>query len=158
RARDGIKASTLALKLYKDSVRVAFAAQGRLFVGAFKLFVLGLVPLAVVVVPGALLLGPLSLWYQHRPLRVGEEAGVVLALNGGPDDPLPEVSLEDSGAAEVSLGPVRVVSKREVCWQIKASADGLHRLRFQVGEQTALKELAVGEGFLRVSARRPGWS
>jgi hypothetical protein len=28
---------------------------------------------------------------------------------------------------------------------------------FQVGPQTADKELAIGDGFLRVSRQRPGW-
>ena len=37
----------------------------------------------VMVVPVILILGQLSLWYQARPLRVGEEAVVTLKLNGG---------------------------------------------------------------------------
>jgi uncharacterized membrane protein (DUF106 family) len=158
RVRDGIKANMLALKLYKDSARVAFTAQGRLFVGAFRLFRLGLAPLAVMIIPVALLLGQLSLWYQQRPLRVGEEAVVVVALRGDPEEPMPEVSLQDNGAAEVLVGPVRVFSKREICWNLKAREDGLHRLTFSLDDQTAEKELAVGDGFMRVSAQRPGWS
>jgi hypothetical protein len=157
RVRDDIKANVLALKLFKDSVKVAFRAQGRLFVGAFWLFVYGVVPVLVMMVPVTLLLGQMSLWYQQRPLRVGEEAVVTLQLNGGPEDPFPEITLQSGGAAEVRLGPVRVVSKREVCWDIVAREGGLHRLTFQAGDQTAEKELAVGAGFLRVSARRPGW-
>jgi len=156
RVRDNIKANMLALKLFKDSVKVAFRAQGQLFVGAFWLFVHGIVPLLVMIVPVMLLLGQMSLWYQQRPLRVGEETVVTLKLNGGPEDPLPDVSLQ-SGGAEVLLGPVCVVSKREVCWNIVAREAGHHRLKFQVGAQPVEKELAVGDGFMRVSSQRPGW-
>ena len=70
-------------------MKVAFRAQGRLLVGAFWLFLFGLVPLLVMIVPVTLLLGQMSLWYQQRPLRVGEEAVVTLKLNGGSRISLP---------------------------------------------------------------------
>jgi hypothetical protein len=157
RVRDDISANMMALRLYKDSLKVAFRAQGRLFVGAFWLFLLGLGPLLVMIVPVTLLLGQLSLWYQQRPLRVGEEAVVTLKLGHGPEGDMPEVSLESIGGAEVTLGPVCVTSQREVCWNIVAREGGTHRLTFRVGDRTVGKELAVGDGFMRVSAQRPGW-
>src|SRR5262249_52974496 len=70
RARDDIDANLLALKLFKESARVTVGAQGGLLLGAGRLFVLALVPTVVMVVPVALILGQLSLWYQQRPLRV----------------------------------------------------------------------------------------
>src|SRR5580704_2335585 len=47
RVRDDINANMLALKLFKDSAWVAIRAQGGLLVGAVRLFVLALVPVAV---------------------------------------------------------------------------------------------------------------
>jgi hypothetical protein len=155
RVRDDITASLLALKLFKESTRVTLAAQGRLLWGAGRLFVLALVPTAVMAVPVTLILGQLSLWYQQRPLRVGEEAVVTLRLGGDADASFPEVSLRPSGAVETTVGPVRVFSKREVCWNVKARENGHHRLTFQVGGQAVDKDLAVGDGYMRVSARRP---
>src|SRR5689334_24491944 len=67
RVRDDINANLLALKLFKESAAVALQAQGRLLVGAARLFVLALVPMAVMAVPVTLALGQLSLWYQQRP-------------------------------------------------------------------------------------------
>jgi hypothetical protein len=157
RVRDDIDANWLALKLFKDSARVTLAAQGHLLLGAVRLFVLALVPMAVMVVPVTLILGQLSLWYQQRPLRIGEEAVVTLALNGDPHASFPEVRLLPTDTVETTVGPVRVFSKREVCWNIKALQSGYHRLAFQVDGQDAVKELAVGDGFMRVSARRPPW-
>ena len=104
-----------------------------------------------------LILGQLGLWYQARPLRVGEEAVITLKLGGDAGSPWPAVSLEPTDAVEVTAGPVRVRSKREVCWNVKARQPGSHRLVFQVGDRTIAKELAVGDGFMRVSAERPGW-
>jgi hypothetical protein len=155
RVRDDITANLLALKLFKENSRVAVQAQGRLLLGAGRLFVYALVPTLVMAVPVTLVLGQLSLWYQDRPLKVGEEAVVTVRLNGDADAPFPEVSLQPTGALETTVGPVRVLSKREVCWNVKARESGYHRLVFQVGGQAIDKELAVGDGTMRVSARRP---
>jgi hypothetical protein len=80
-----------------------------------------------------------------------------MALGGDADAAFPEVRLEPTEVAEVTVGPVRVRSQREVCWNIVARANGYHRLRFTVDGTTIDKELAVGDGFMRVSARRPAW-
>ncbi len=109
------------------------------------------------VVPVTLLLGQLGLWYQARPLRVGEDTVITLKLNGDAAPAWPAVSLQPTDAVEVAVGPVRVQSKREVCWNVKARERGSHRLVFQVGDQPSSKELAIGDGLMRVSKERPGW-
>jgi hypothetical protein len=157
RVRADVNAHLLALKLFKDSASVAVRAQGRVVAGALRLMVLALVPMAVMAVPVALVLGQLSLWYQQRPLRVGEEAVVTVQLGGDAGAAFPDVRLHPADAVEATVGPVRVFSKREVCWNLRTRQGGCHRLEFQVGEQVIDKELAVGDGFMRVSARRPGW-
>lgn len=157
RVKDDIKANLLALKLFKESPSVTLGAQGRILAAALRLLLLALVPMLVMVVPVLLMLGQLSLWYQARPLRVDEDALVTVTLNDA-SQPLPDVQLQPSDAIDVAVGPVRVPSKREVCWNIAASQPGDHRLMFQVGGQTAEKQLAVGDRLMRVSALRPGWS
>jgi hypothetical protein len=157
RVRDDINANLLALKLFKDSVAVTLRAQGRMIAGGFRLMVLALVPMIVMFVPVMLLLGQLSLWYQSRPLRVGEEAVITLKLGGGGDASWPDVRLRPTNAADVAVGPVRVLSQREVCWRIQAREGGRHRLVFDVDGRACEKELAVGDGFMRVSTLRPGW-
>ncbi len=82
---------------------------------------------------------------------------ITLELGGDAGSPWPAVSLEPTDAVEVAAGPVRVRSRREVCWNVKAREPGRHRLAFQVGDRTVAKELAIGDGFMRVSAERPGW-
>jgi hypothetical protein len=156
RVRNDINANLLALKLFKDSAALAVASQGRILWGAVRLLVLALVPMAVMTVPVLLILGQMSLWYQQRPLGVGEDAVVTLKLNGADADPFPEVSFRPTDAVKITVGPVRVPSKQEVCWNIKACENGYHRLVFQVGDLAVVKELAIGDGYMRVSARRPG--
>jgi uncharacterized membrane protein (DUF106 family) len=155
RVRNDINANLLALKLFKDSAALAVTAQGRILWGAVRLLVLALVPMALMSMPVLLILGQLSLWYQQRPLRIGEDAVVTLTFHRAAETPLPEVSLQPTDAVEITVGPVRVLSKREICWNIKACEPGHHRLVFQVGDLAIDKELAVGDGYMRVSARRP---
>lgn len=155
--RSDIKANLLALKLFRESNAVALRAQARIFLGAFRLLVLGIVPMLVMALPVGLLLGQLSLWYQSRPLRVGEEAVVTMKLSGDKSAALPKVSLQPTDALEVTVGPVRVRSQREVCWNVKATTPGYHRLVFDVDGHAIDKELAIGDGLMRVSAQRPGW-
>src|SRR5262249_57891195 len=128
RFRDDIDANLLALKLFKENARVTVSAHVGLLLGAGRLFVFALAPTAVMVVPVTLILGQLSLWYQQRPLQVGEEAVVTLALNGDAGAPFPEVSYQPPDAVETTVGPVRVFSKREVCWNIKVRKIGYHHL------------------------------
>jgi hypothetical protein len=157
RVRDDVNANLLALKLFKDSAAVAFRAQGRIMVGAGRLLVLAVVPMLVMAVPVFLLFAQLGLWYECRPLHAGEEAVVTMALNGDAAAPWPEVSLEPADAADTMVKPVRVLSRREACWNVKAREAGTHRLVFRVDGQTVTKELAVGDGLMRVSTRRPAW-
>jgi hypothetical protein len=157
RVRNDINAHLLALKLFKDSASVAVRAQGRVLLGAGRLLVLALVPMLVMLVPVCLMLGQLGLWYQARPLHVGEKALVTVQLHDN-DAGRPDVALEPSDAVEVTVGPVWVRSKHEVCWKIRACRPGYHSLNFLVGGQAVEKELAIGEGYMRVSAERPGWT
>lgn len=156
RVRNDINANLLTLKLFKESALVALGAQGRLLVGAFRLFVLALVPMAVMMTPVTLLLGQLSLWYQSRALQVGQEALVVVTLHA--IDPMPEVQLQPTDALEIAIGPVRVPSKHAVYWNVKAKQDGRHDLTVTVDGQSYVKEVVVGDGMARVSKLRPGWS
>jgi uncharacterized membrane protein (DUF106 family) len=158
RVRDDIKADMLAIKLFKESMSVTLKCQAGIFAGAVRLLFHSIRPLLVMVVPVSLLLAQMGLWYQSRPLRVGEEAVVTVELNDAVNSPWPEVSIEPKQAAEVTVGPVKVLSKRQVYFKISALDVGYHRLGFWVDGQRVEKELAAGEGFMRVSAKRPGWS
>jgi hypothetical protein len=90
-------------------------------------------------------------------LQVGEDAVVTVKLNETGESTWPSVQLAPSEAIETPIGPVRIQSKHEVCWNISACTRGYHHLTFQVGEQTADKELAIGDDYMRVSTLRPGW-
>jgi hypothetical protein len=158
--RRGIKANLLSVKLFKDNIRVALGAQVRVLVGALRLLLLAIVPMLAMMAPMVLLLAQLGLWYQAAPVPIGGETVVTLKLGGESGDSIPEFELASNPAIEQMAGPVMVASKREVCWIVRANAAGYHRLEFRVAGVMFEKELAAGEGVMRVSPLRPGtkWS
>ncbi|MFC1739036.1 hypothetical protein ACFL1G_08315 [Planctomycetota bacterium] len=156
--RDSIKANMLALKLFKDSMLVTMKSQGLLFKAAFQLLFYALKPMLVMIVPVSLILAQMGLWYQYRPLRVGEKALITMQLNSKPDSPLPMVSIDALPSAEVRTGPVRISSEDQICWEIKAIENSKESVVFKVGSELIEKELIVGDGFERLSVERPAWN
>src|SRR4029077_1351716 len=138
------------LKLFPDSVSTILRSQGHILLGALRLLSYAIVPMMVMLIPFCLILGQLALWFEFRPLHVGENAVVTMKLKENRESYWPEVNLASSDAIQITAGPVRVDSQREVCWEIEARQKGEHRLVFGVGGHTAQKELAIGEGFMRV--------
>lgn len=157
KVKDDMKAQMLAIKLFKDSISVTLTAQGRLFKGALLLLGHAIVPMLVMILPMSLFLAQMALWYQSRPLAPQEQAVMTVELNGNIDEPWPMVSIEGDPAFKVILGPVRILSKRQICWEIKALQNGYSRIMLRAGQQQIEKSLAVGDGLMRISSRRPAW-
>jgi uncharacterized membrane protein (DUF106 family) len=155
--RDNIKADMLALKLFKDNMSVILKAQGRVLKGSLLLLFHSVRPMLVMIVPVSLLLAQMGLWYQLRPLTPGQETIISMKLSGKIDTPWPRVTLESSPAVEVMVDQVRAFSTREIYWKIKVQENGYHALVFKVDGKQIEKELAIGDGFMRISAHRPGW-
>jgi hypothetical protein len=157
-ARDDIKANLYAIKLFKENVRVTVGAQVGILWGAARLLVLAIVPMLVMALPVTMLLAQLGLWYQARPLRVGEETVMTMKLADGDDSTWPDVRLKPSDALAVEIDRVRIRSKREYCWKIRARTGGSHQIQFDVNGKPETKEVAIGDDFMRVSTERPAWN
>lgn len=156
-ARNRIKANVLALSLFQDSLLVSFGSQLGILKGAGRLMLLAIVPMLVMTVPMCLLLAQLALWYQARPLAVGEEAVLTVTLRDSAIK-LPDVQLASNQAAESTLGPVRVPSRGVVCWNLRGLQEGYHQLTLNLDAEQLKKELVVGDAAMRVSLCRPSHS
>lgn len=158
KVRDDIKANMLALKLFKDSISVTLHAEARVFKGALLLLFHAIRPMLVMIIPVSLLLAQMSLWYQSRPLLPGETAVMTVKLNDNAGGRWPTVNIGPTPVAEVTVGPVRVFSRRQICWEIKALENGKHRIALNVNRRQIEKELVIGDGFMRASSTRPAWN
>lgn len=155
RTRSQIKANLLALSLFQEDLRVGLRVQCALLFEAGRLLVLSLIPMLVMLVPMCLVLGQLALWYQARPLMVGEEAVITVHLAEAGEGILPDIQLAPSAFVDVTVGPVRVPAKRMVCWNVQARESGLHQLVFRAKDAQFIKEFAIGQGYMPVSLERP---
>lgn len=155
RIRDDIKADMLAIKLFKGSIAVAFHAQARVFASAFKLLFYSILPMLFMIVPVSLVLAQMGMWYQNRPVNAASDEEVILRLTLKKSaDEWPDIQLKVQPAWKQKTGPVRVPRKKEIYWKIQPLQEGYHQLQFRVGDRTVEKELAVGQGFMRVSPVR----
>ena len=150
-----MKANLLSIWLFKDSVRVALCAVIRILKGSLCSITHSLRPMSLMIVPVSLLLAQLGLWYQRQPLSVGEEAVITVVLHDSVASSPPPVTLKPTSAMDISVGPVRVISRGEVCWTIKGRERGYHDVTFSVQDIECTKTLAIGPGFMRVSPVRP---
>ena len=152
KVKDDIKANLLALKLYKDELRVTFLSQVRLLWAIARLQRYVLTPVLLMALPMLLALAQMGIRYQWRPLRSGERTLIKMQFAPGAGKSV-DASIEPHPGLVVEAGPV---PGGDLCvWRVRGGASGRHTLKFQVAGETIEKELVVGDGFGRVSALRP---
>ncbi len=147
KAKDAIKAELLAIKLYKDDLRVMFGAQGRLFVATLRLQGFMIVPMLVMLLPMLLLLAQMGTRYQQRPLRLGERT--LLRVVGDDDD----AGISGEGF-DVEVGPI--AGDGDLVWRVRATEVGAHTIHIKIGDDSLNKSLVVGKVGQPVSVKRPG--
>lgn len=156
RVRDDIKADLLAVKIFKDNVAVTLKSQGRVFICSFKLLFYSIIPMMIMIIPVSLILAQMGAWYQARPAGPEDEPVTVKVTLNSSAESWPAVTLSALPAAITTVGPIRILSKKEIYWKIKPLKEGYHTLLFQAGTRQFEKQLAVGSGFMRLSPKRPG--
>ena len=152
KVKDDIKANLLALKLYKDELRITFLSQARLLWAIVRLQRYVLTPVLVMALPMMLALAQMGIRYQWRPLRSGEQTLIKMHFAPGAGKSV-EVSIEPHPGLVVEVGPVP--GGDLWVWRVRGGAPGRHTLKFHVAGKTLEKELVVGDGFERVSVLRP---
>ena len=156
RVKDEIKAHLLALKLYKDELRVVFTSQIKIVWAILKLQRYVLTPVLVMLLPMLLGLAQMGVRYQWGPVPVGERVLVRAELDSGQpaSDKGAALSLEAPAGVEVEVGPLR--GAHDVAWRLRCDEPGDYALQLSAGGTTYEKELVVGGASDRVSALRPG--
>lgn len=164
RVADRMRASLLALLLYREDLSSVFRAQlGLLSASGLRLWH-SLPPLLVLMAPFILLLTQLAMWYEFRPSLPGEAVLVTAKIAESAWDQS-EFELIPPPAVEVE-GFVRDTARREIVWRLRAApaaaASRPHTLKFSLnGRKIAEKQFFVhgdeaSNKLVFVSPRRPG--
>ena len=154
RAKDGIKAQMLAIKLFGDEPGNIFAALLSIFGCSLRMLRYSLVPLAVMIVPFILIVAQLALRYHWRPVRIDEPVVVTAEFSASTDLAREVPVLIAPEGVTVETPPVRVPAESKVYWRVRGSLAGEHALRIRIGDHEEEKTLTVGRGFRSVNAER----
>jgi hypothetical protein len=132
-AKDRIKGYLLELWLYKDDPAVLLRAQGQVVLNSLEYLGYSLVPMAVMIVPLALVMVQLESRFAFRPLQPGESAVVTATLAG--TAPVSQVATDLAVPPELvaETTALRLDDASQVLWRIRAEAPGEHTLRVRAG-------------------------
>jgi len=149
RARDDIKANMLAMKLFKDSLRVTFGAMLNVMCASLRILMLSIPPLLVAMVPMVPLLAQMASRYFFAPMEVGKTSTVKVWFS----DDFAQHQLHEGTAISLKVPdgvalrtpkPWRSADAKEADWRIRADKPGSFILTVVAGDQEFTKELPVG--------------
>lgn len=154
RARNRFVARVLELLLYRHDLRVSLSACGRILAanaGYLKQFA---VPMLAGAIPFVLLLAHMAAWFEWRPLKVGESATLTVRTGkGGPLDDS-QIAVTLPAGFRIETDGVRVASRNEVSWRLRADQPATGAVVIQFGQQTESKSLTAATSLTRISPMR----
>jgi uncharacterized membrane protein (DUF106 family) len=155
RTKDRIKAHLLEMRLYKDSLRVSFKAQGGILKTNLKYMSHSLKPLLVMIVPVLLILIQLNFWFGYMSPDPGEAVVLKLKLKETYNPTELDIRLSPLTGLNIETPALRIEEESEVDWRISFSQAGEYILDIRVGSEHVSKSIAVGQRALtRLSPRK----
>ena len=157
RTRDRLSSELIALRLYKDDLRIFFGIQCQVLAWTLRYLRHSLGPMLILMVPTMILLIQLNLHYGFRPLRVGEQTLVKVKLRDpGALGRGAQISLQAPESLKIETQGVRVEEMREVSWRVRGVSPGRFDLTVSDGKESVTKNVAVGGRLEGVSSMRTG--
>jgi len=151
-AKDQIKASILAIRMYRDFWRVTVAAFLRSLGYTFKYFALNLLPLLLILPILVPVFAQMEARYGMRPFRTGET--VIVKARFATDVTDLDLVLDAGDGVIAAMNPVVVRALNEVDWKLLVKEAGVHKVRINGPGFSATKRLAVGHITGALSNRR----
>lgn len=149
-------ARLLELLLFKDDIVVNLGAMWRTILANAGYMGAMIRPLLFGIVPFALILVQVSVWFSHRPLRTGESTVIKATFAGDAGTALPEITAQGSSGVRVDTSSVRIPARREVAWRLSALSDGQHSVDLLINGAREVKTIATGNITCPVSPVRAG--
>lgn len=153
-AKDKMGAYLMEIRLFKDDMRLMFAAQGRILRTNLTYMRYAVTPMLFMMVPVVLIIAQLAVRYADRPLRPGESALVKLKLEEFSFDETTPISVDSGEGLRLETPILRIPSKGEIDFRIGALEDGDHELAIHIGDETLTHPVLVSDKVCRVYASR----
>jgi len=143
--KDKIIAHLLEMRLYKDSLRITFRAQGNILWYNLKYLGHSARPMLVMIVPLVLAIIHIDQWFGYESLNPGEAAIVKVRLKEGYQPSHEIVSVEPSPGFSIETSALRIDKEGEVDWRLRAAEPGSWDLIVMVNNQAVAKRIVVGD-------------
>ena len=158
-----IRAALFEIRLFNDDLRAILRAQGEILRHNLTYLRLSLVPMLWVLVPLALLLAHLQVYYGYDGLTPGATALIKVrvadgwrAASGGQAGVMPALTLEAPPGLAIETPRVWIPSLREAAWRIRAERAGEYDVIVHMqGAAPATKTVRVSHTLARRSRVRP---
>ena len=145
-AKDKIKASIFAIRIYKDYAGVILSSFFKSLFYTLKYFALNLVPIIIIVPILLPVFSQMEVRYGVDSFRVNDEIIVNVKFNKPIDDM--KIELKDNEFYKKVMPPVFSYKIREVDWKVKVLKKGVGEIEVSVNGKTYKKRLVVGlKGF-----------
>lgn len=144
RTKNGIKANLLALRLFRDDLRVVLRTQGKIFQLIGRYLRLGLVPLAILLVPVILLLVQIEARFAYRAIDVGSSAILAIAVNDSLTPSAIRATVVVSPGLRVETPAFRMDAERRILWRIAPTVAGQHVVRVQIDDHEFVRSVWAG--------------
>jgi hypothetical protein len=153
-AREQMSASIYELRLFLDSPRRIFTAQGRLVLWSLNYLAYLLPAFALLLPVLALLYAPLEIRYGLSPLVTDEDALVRIDLRA-PGPTAEQATVDGGTTVRLAAPPVLLSEERVLYLRLGIAEKGVHRVKFAgPGWQVEKKIAAQSRTDLPVSAER----
>lgn len=147
-------ARLLELLLFKDDIVVNLGALWRTILANFKYMGTMIRPLLFGLVPFTLILIQVSVWFANRPLETGETVLLKATLSNNASAIQQAVSLETTPGVTVETQAVRIPSRNEIAWRLRAVSSGPQSVDLLINGTRERKTIAVGDTSCTVSPVR----
>jgi hypothetical protein len=140
--------------MFQHDLRVSLTACGRILLANAAYLLQFLRPMAVAVIPLALIFVQIESWFDRRPLQAGEQTVLTVELDSSRPVLKESVSVKLSDNLRLDSLPVRIPTRNELAWRITAVEDGSHWVDVTVGSVKERKSLSVSDRLVRLSSHR----
>lgn len=159
RTKNGIKAQLLALRLFRDDLRVVLRAEGKIFRLIGRYLRLALLPMAILLIPVLLLIVQAEARFAYAPLEPNKPVLMTVELSESWRPSSVEAELRVPADLSLESPAFRLDSERRLMWRISARHAGEYEVTIVVGDVEFPRRLWVGDPrplVLVPSVYRPG--
>jgi hypothetical protein len=157
RAKDGMYAALLEMRLFNDDLIAIARATGDAIIGNGRYLTASLTPILWLLIPFGLATPHLEAYYGSKGLPVGEPALVTAHVRDGVSMPA-ALTLSAPSGIHVETPAVSFPDSRDVLWRIVGEQPGRYDVTIGGDAEPVSKSIAVGDAVTRRSDRRPAAS